>query len=431
MHAAIQVESSQAAQPMNPEKRDNRVIDPKTTSLVQRFADQLNMATPIVGGLTEAIQRVDMDGIESHALRLAAHATAERAYLDTLSVGPEALGILAAYRRLVDGIANASGQVAHGARVEDLSAIAQRMVELGATQPLGQRVLAEIKGAENAATSSRYVSILDGARFPRVLASAEPGVTSADGPPMPTLDELLAKLDALIGLACVKAEVRRLSISTAWRDSALNGDAGDAGHATPRLRGQPGHRQDDRGAALGRSTPRSGCFATGTSLRRPAPIWSATTSGRPRSRRTRSSAGPWRCAFHRRGVLAHRGGVRQRLRPGGGRHAAQADGGPPRRGRRDRRGIPRGDGRVPRRRTRACGAGSRRPSGSPTTRMTNSSRSSGGSSLKVTTSAGPIWRTPSYSPSRKAGVDRASAMGASRGTYSRASSRDRPSGSQM
>ena len=54
-----------------------------------------------------------------------------------------------------------------------------------------------------------------------------------------------------------------------------------------------------------------------------------------------------------------------------------------------------------------------------------------GSSQKVATSADRVWRRPSSRPSRKPSVDRASAMGGSLGTYSRASSRDRPSGSPM
>ena len=103
------------------------------------------------------------------------------------------------------------------------------------------------------------------------------------------IEELLAELDALVGLAEVKADVRRLTSLLRiqrLRDGARPADARD--QPPPRVHRQPGHRQDDgRPAAqpdpahARRSCPRA------TSSRPTARTSSPATSARPR-RRTRA-----------------------------------------------------------------------------------------------------------------------------------------------
>ena len=115
--------------------------------------------------------------------------------------------------------------------------------------------------------------------------------------------------------------------------------AGAAAVAAPGLHRLARHRQDDRGAAVRRgSWPSSACIATGQLVEVGRPDLVAERRRRHRDEdRGAVRGGARRGAVHRRGVHAVRDGDRRpRLRPGGRRHAGQADGGPPRRGRGDR-----------------------------------------------------------------------------------------------
>ena len=119
-----------------------------------------------------------------------------------------------------------------------------------------------------------------------------------------------------------------------------------AAHGVPR---QPGHGQDHRGAAAGAHLrPARGA------LQRPPGRGDPHRPDRRVHRADRAAhdgqvqPGHRRRAVHRRGVLAHPARLRQGLRPRGGLHAAQADGGPPRRGGGDRGRLPARDAALPR-----------------------------------------------------------------------------------
>ena len=190
-----------------------------------------------------------------------------------------------------------------------------------------------------------------------------------------TLEELLAELDALIGLTEVKAEIHRQV-------------------AVLRVEGL---RQQGRPAGRPRSPGTWSSSATRAPARPPWPGWSAGSTGRsgllsqgPAGRGRPLRAGrrlprPDRDEDRRGGGLARPAGCCSSTRrtawpatstAGGGRHPGQGDGGPARRPGADRGRLSRPDGRSSSPRTPGWPAGSGPPSSSPTTPTTSWSRSS-------------------------------------------------------
>ena len=132
-------------------------------------------------------------------------------------------------------------------------------------------------------------------------------------------------------------------------EPAADGQAAPRGRAArpadepaPGLRRPARHRQDDRRPAV-RPDPRRarGAARPARWSRSPAPTWSAAVRRRHRDQddgevQPRRWAG---CCSSTRRTRSLRPGARPRLRPGGDRHPGQADGGPPRRRRGDRRRL--------------------------------------------------------------------------------------------
>ena len=96
---------------------------------------------------------------------------------------------------------------------------------------------------------------------PGVPAAAAVGAAAGDAdvaalPPPRPIEELMAELDALVGLEGVKAEVKL--VADLIRVQNLRARARPPGgrpEPPPRLRRQPGHRQDHRGPAAGPDLP--------------------------------------------------------------------------------------------------------------------------------------------------------------------------------
>ena len=198
------------------------------------------------------------------------------------------------------------------------------------------------------------------------------------------MEELLAELDEMIGLARVKKEIhRQVALLTVEKMRDGGGPQGAADEPAPDLRRQPRHRQDDGRSAHRRDLPRPRAAPAGPARR-----------GRPqRARRRLRRAdrdedrrglreGHGRGALHRRGLRPDRRPVRR----GGGQHPRQGDGGPPRGARRHRRRLSRPDGRASSARTPAWQADSRRRSSSTTTPTRSCSPSSTRSPRAPTTS---------------------------------------------
>ena len=162
------------------------------------------------------------------------------------------------------------------------------------------------------------------------------------------------------------------------REAARRGrPEGSHHHSTPRLHGEPRHRQDDGGPAGQRHLPRPRPAVPGAA-RRGGPLRAGRRLPRPdgdqdgRGRRLRCRRGP----VHRRGLQPDRDRFLGRpVRPGGGRHPGQGDGGPARQPRGDRGRLPGTDGRPSSPPTPAWRAGSGPPSSSRTTPTTSWSRS--------------------------------------------------------
>jgi AAA lid domain-containing protein len=74
--------------------------------------------------------------------------------------------------------------------------------------------------------------------------------------PLPTLEELLAELDSLVGLDGVKTEVRHRPKYSACRVTRRRGLANARHDPASRVRRQPRHREDDRRPARRRHLPR-------------------------------------------------------------------------------------------------------------------------------------------------------------------------------
>jgi len=121
----------------------------------------------------------------------------------------------------------------------------------------------------------------------------------------------------------------------------------------------------------------------------------------------------------------------ERLRQGGDRHDREARGGPPRFRDRDRCGLPRGDGPRSSMPTRVCDLASRRRSTFPTTRPTNSSRSSNRSAAARSTRASQLHATRCVCGWMLSRAYEGSATDASPATCSRPSWRGSPVGSSM
>ena len=199
-------------------------------------------------------------------------------------------------------------------------------------------------------------------------------VPAPDEKPAKTLEELLAELDALVGLDRVKARDPPADAAPARRAPAHRGraDRADADPA-PGVPGQPRDRQDDGRAPGRRDLPGARAADQG-----------APGRGRPLGARRRLPRadrredvrgrrdGPRRCAVRRRGVRPGRGPVRRR----GGEHAGQGHGGPPRRPRGDRRRATPGRWRRSSPPTPGWRAGSPRRSSSTTTPTPSCARSS-------------------------------------------------------
>ena len=173
---------------------------------------------------------------------------------------------------------------------------------------------------------------------------------SGGAAPEGRLDQLLTELREMIGLPEVKTEVEDL-VEPAGRRPPPGGrrTAGPLHQPPPGLRRPAGHRQDHGRPALRGTAGRARRAAP-----RPARRGGPRRPGRPLRRPHRAAhpgrlrPGARRRAVRRRGVHPHPRQPARRLRPGGGGHPGEADGGPPRRGRADRGRLPAGDDRLPR-----------------------------------------------------------------------------------
>ena len=173
--------------------------------------------------------------------------------------------------------------------------------------------------------------------------------TAPELPPERPIEELLAELDALIGLDDVKSEVRRLtSLLRIQEIRARARPADDGDQQTPRVHRQPRYRQDHRRSPPQPDLPDAEVVSKGQLVETDrsglvAGYVGQTAHGDAQGARV----GARRDAADRRG-LCTRPRWRERLRAGSDRHDRQVHGGSPRRPV-DRRGrVSSRDGRADR-----------------------------------------------------------------------------------
>ena len=192
-------------------------------------------------------------------------------------------------------------------------------------------------------------------------------------PPARPLEELIAELDDLVGLAGVKAEVKLVTDLIRVQNLRRERDLpvlDQSRHLV--FAGNPGTGKTTVARLLAQIYRTLGVVEKGhlveTDRSQLVAGFVGQTAIRVREIFDRADEGV--LLIDEAYALA-RGGGPGRLRPGGDRHHRQAGRGPARLGGGDRRRLPRGDGRRSSTRTRASAPASRRRSPSPTTPTTS------------------------------------------------------------
>ena len=149
-----------------------------------------------------------------------------------------------------------------------------------AVNPMAAKLLEARRNQRPSATAGTTVTP-EGVR----LSATEDGDEVPDlAVPEVEIGDPMAELEALVGLAPVKEQVKRLVAEL--KAEKLRTEAGHAalGEVPAHdLHRQPRHREDHRGPAPGPDLrPARRARATATSSRSAAPTWSASTSARPR-----------------------------------------------------------------------------------------------------------------------------------------------------
>jgi hypothetical protein len=197
-----------------------RALDPGALALLEHIGAQIAELGAVAADLDRFGKLGDFERVHTDSLRLRLWAKDERAYLESIKVDPGWSELYKDYVKVVEHFLRASELAASGALIREDGLLDQGTRELESANADIQQMSRELDRLTGKTVSSRDDPLTPAAP-PGLSTPVGPNATSNAGVqgdvspsgsaparvPLPSLDELLARLNGLVGLSTVKSEV--------------------------------------------------------------------------------------------------------------------------------------------------------------------------------------------------------------------------------